>query len=81
MTAKVPHTMTESAAFLDANCIAGPFVLGQHLSIADCYLYVVCTWLPGDKVDLAPFARIRAHMETMQARDSVKVMHTEGLLR
>ena len=80
MAAKVPRTMTESATFVEENCIAGPFVLGAHFSIADCYLYVVCTWLPGDGVDLAPFPRIRAFMAAMEDRHSIAVMHTRGLL-
>ncbi|WP_299694371.1 glutathione S-transferase family protein [uncultured Tateyamaria sp.] len=81
MAAKVPQTMTESATFVEENCIAAPFVLGAHLSIADCYLYVVCTWLPGDGVDLAPFPRIRGFMDTMSARHSIDVMRAKGLLR
>ncbi|WP_415922737.1 glutathione S-transferase family protein [Tateyamaria sp. SN6-1] len=81
MTAKVPQTMRDSAAFVEEACIAGPYVLGAHFSIADCYLYLVCTWLPGDGVDLAPFPRIRAFMETMETRHSIEVMRAKGLLR
>ena len=80
MTAKVPETMTESARFVEDNCIAGPFVLGAHFSIADCYLYTVCRWLPGDGVDLAPFPRIRAFMAEMEKRHSIEVMQSKGLL-
>ena len=80
MAAKVPHTMAENATFVEENCIAGRFVLGAHVSIADCYLYVVCTWLPGDGVDLAPFPRMRAFMAAMEDRHSIEVMHAKGLL-
>ena len=80
MAAKVPQTMTESATYVEENCITGPYVLGAHFSIADCYLYLVCTWLPGDGVDLAPFPRIRAFMDAMEARHSIEVMRTKGLL-
>ena len=81
MAAKVPQTMTQSATFVEENCIAGPFVLGAHISIADFYLYMVCTWLPGDGVDLTPFPRIRAFMDTMQSRHSIEVMRAKGLLK
>ena len=81
MAAKVPETMAESARFVEENCIAGPFVLGHHFSIADCYLYLVCSWLPGDGVDLTPFPRIRAFMAEMGARHSIEVMRTKGLLK
>ena len=81
MAAKVPQTMAESAAFVEDSCLAGPFVLGAHFSIADCYLYLVCTWLPGDGVDLGPYPRIRAFMEAMEQRHSIEVMRAKGLLR
>jgi len=80
MTAKVPETMTASAQFVEEHCIEGPFVIGTHISIADFYLYVVCTWLPGDGVDLAPFPKIRAFMTEMEGRHSIEVMRTKGLL-
>ncbi len=81
MAAKVPQTMADSAAFVEENCIAGPFVLGTHISIADCYLYMVCSWLPGDGVDLAPFPRIRAFAAAMDARHSIEVVRAKGLLK
>lgn len=80
MAAKVPETMAASAAFVEAECIAGPYVLGRHISIADCYLFVVCGWLPGDGVDLAPYPRIRAFMDTMEARPSVQAVRAKGML-
>lgn len=80
MTAKVPETMTASAAFVEAECLHGPYVLGEHFSIADCYLFVVCNWLPGDGVDLAPFPKIRAFMKAMEARHSVQTVRANGML-
>ncbi|WP_420011308.1 glutathione S-transferase family protein [Tateyamaria sp.] len=80
MTAKVPETMTASATFVEAGCIRGTYVLGDHFSIADCYLFVVCNWLPGDGVDLAPFPKIRAFMDAMEARHSVQTVRANGML-
>ena len=80
MPAKVPQTMTDSARYIEENALAGPFVLGAHICIADFYLFTVCTWLPGDGVDLAPFPRIRAFMAEMETRHSVEVMRAKGLL-
>ena len=39
-------------------CLAGDFVLGDSLSIADPYLFVVCNWLEGDGVTLSDFPAI-----------------------
>ena len=80
MTAKVPQTMAESAAFVEANCLRGPFVLGNTPSLADPYLFTVCNWLPGDQVDLTPFPKIRAFMAQMQARPSVQKAIADGML-
>ena len=80
MRAKVPETMTVSAAHLDSHCIAGPYVLGDRPSLADAYLFVVASWMPGDGVDVAAFPKLSALLAAMEARDSVKKVRAEGLL-
>ncbi|MCG6557930.1 glutathione S-transferase family protein [Ruegeria sp. 1NDH52C] len=80
MTAKVPETMTASATYVETNGLRGPFVLGEAVSIADCYLYVVTGWLEGDGVDLEPFPTIRAFRAAMEARASVQAVKAAGLL-
>lgn len=80
MRAKVTETMTASAAHIEAHCIAEPFVLGETFSLADIYLFTVCTWMPGDKVDLAAFPKLSAFMDQMEARASVKKVRASGLL-
>ncbi|WP_299749264.1 glutathione S-transferase family protein [uncultured Tateyamaria sp.] len=81
MTAKVPETMTASAQFVEDECLTDPFILDDRFTIADAYLFMVCSWLPGDGVDLAPFPKIRAFMEAMGARDSVKTIRAKGMMR
>lgn len=80
MSAKVPRTMTESAAYVETHCIKGPYVLGDAPCIADAYLFVVCNWLPGDGVDLAPFPRLRAFLDAMNARPGVIAVRARGML-
>lgn len=80
MTAKVPETMTASAAYIEAHALRAPFVTGRDLSLADPYLFQVCTWLPGDGVDLTPFPRLQAFMAAMERRDSVRAVRASGLL-
>ncbi len=79
MTAKVPQTMTESCRFIEENALAGPFVMGETLTIADPYLYTVCSWLEGDGVDVSAFPKILAFRVAMQARPSVKLAHEAGM--
>lgn len=80
MKAKVPQTMTASCEYVVANGLRGPFVLGEHVSLADCYLYVVCTWLEGDGVKLDDFPKIQKFMTAMEQRASVQAVYAKGML-
>ena len=80
MTAKVPETMAASAAYISENGLKGPFVLGDEISIADCYLFVVCSWLEGDGVSVADYPKIRDFMATMDQRPSVRAVRAKGML-
>lgn len=80
MAAKVSRTMTDSATHVETCGLKGPFVLGDRFSLADPYLYVVCTWLSGDGVDLADFPKIRAFMAAMEQRPSLRAVAEQGML-
>ena len=80
MAAKVPQTMADSAGFVEAECLTGPFVLGDTLCIADAYLFVVCNWLTCAGVDLHPFPKLRAFLAAMEARPSVQTVRANGML-
>ena len=80
MTAKVPETMTACAAYVEAECLRGDYVLGDVFSVADPYLFTICNWLAGDGVNMATFPVIRAYLERMEARDSVKAIYAKGML-
>ncbi|MEM1301036.1 MAG: glutathione S-transferase family protein [Pseudomonadota bacterium] len=77
MTAKVSETMTTSCAYVESK-ITGPFVLGDALTLADPYLFTLCTWLEGDGVDVARFPKITAFRAAMEARASVAKARREG---
>ncbi|MEM6306875.1 MAG: glutathione S-transferase family protein [Pseudomonadota bacterium] len=79
MTAKVPQTMTDSCTYVE-DFIAGPFVLGDQISLADAYLYAVSCWLDGDGVDLQAFPKITAFRAHFAARPSVTHMMQKGIL-
>ena len=80
MTAKVPETMAASAAFVEAECLRGDFVVGDAISLADPYLFVVCNWLEGDGVAVSDYPKIAAFLERMQARVSVQAVMAKGIL-
>lgn len=80
MRAKVTETMTASCDYVEANCLRGPFVLGDQFSLADPYLYVVCSWLEGDGVDVSAFAKITAFRAAMENRASVQSVKAQGMI-
>jgi glutathione S-transferase len=58
----------------------GPYLFGEHLTIADAYLFTVTTWARIAKVDLTRFPHLHAFQERMAARPAVRAaMAAEGL--
>ena len=80
MRAKVTQTMAASCAYLEEGGVQGPFVLGAQISLADLYLYVVCSWLKGDGVTIDDYPRLAAQYRVMEARASVKAVRAQGWL-
>ncbi|WP_299640002.1 glutathione S-transferase family protein [uncultured Ruegeria sp.] len=80
MKDKVAQTMTASCTYISSNGLRGPFVLGEAFSLADAYLFVVCSWLEGDGVDVSAFSKIVAFREAMEARPSVQAVRAAGML-
>jgi glutathione S-transferase len=80
MAAKVPQTMTACATYVETECLTGPFISGDTVTIGDCYLYAVCSWLVGDGVDMTKQPKINAFLSAMEARDSVKTARKAGVI-
>lgn len=80
MRAKVSENMADCAHYVQTDCLRGDYVLGDAISIADPYLFMVCNWLSGDGVDLADFPQVAAFLARMEARDSVKAVRAAGML-
>ncbi|MFK7940500.1 MAG: glutathione S-transferase family protein [Roseovarius sp.] len=80
MTAKVPETMGASCAFVEDTCALSPFVMGEAITIADPWLFTICTWLAGDGVDITAYPKLSAHHDMMNARPSVVAVRALGLI-
>ncbi len=72
MKAKVQQNMTDCAAIIEHEYLAGPWVLGAAFSIGDCYLHVITNWMLGDGVDLKQFPKLTTHHEAMLKRPAVQ---------
>ena len=80
MAQKTPQTMAESCRFIEDHALQGPYVMGDEISLADCYLYIVSTWLEGDGVTVSDFPKISAFRELMNRRASVIAAREMGML-
>jgi glutathione S-transferase len=50
----------------------GPFLMGEHFTAADAYLFTIIGWSAFAKVDLSAFPALRAFMERVGARPGVR---------
>lgn len=80
MRSLVARNMAASCTYLEENVGFGPFVCGRDVTLADAYLYVVCTWLAGDGVAIADYPQLAAHHAAMGARASVLAVRAKGWL-
>ena len=67
MAAKVPETMAACCDYVENHVLTGPFILGDRLCVADCYLYTISTWLEGDDVDITAFPKLAAFRDMYPA--------------
>ncbi len=69
---KVPRNMSENFALIETEYLKGPWVMGEQFTVADCYLYIISTWLEGDGVDTSHLPRVMDHRTRMAARPAVQ---------
>lgn len=80
MTQKVPQTMTDCCDHLETTLRLSPFAIGDAMTCADPYLFMVVSWAPGDGVDMSAFPRLSSYMAMMSARDSIRALTVRGFL-
>ena len=79
MKAKVPETMAVSCGYIEG-LIVGPFLFGEHVTLADAWFYTVSCWLEGDGVDITRFPKLAAFREKMDLRPSVQAVRRMGMI-
>jgi glutathione S-transferase len=59
-----------------------PYLMGDHFTVADAYLFVVMNWSNVVGFDLGPFPKIKEYMARIAARPAVQAaLKAEGLLK
>jgi glutathione S-transferase len=71
MQRKVPQTVGECFALIEAVMFAGPWVMGDAYTVCDPYLFTLAQWLAGDGVDIARFPKVADHSRRMSERPAV----------
>ena len=67
--------------WLDGELAGKQYLMGEHFSVGDCYLFAVTRWAKPLSVDIAAFSNVMAHHERVAARPAVQeALKVEGLL-
>jgi glutathione S-transferase len=74
--------LAQRFAYLDQSLATGPYLTGQHFTIADAYLFTVVSWANYHAVDLTPYTHLRAFLDRVAKRPKVQeALAAEGLLK
>jgi glutathione S-transferase len=69
-------------AHVDKHLAGKNYLMGDALTVADAYLFVVTNWTVPTKIDLTPYPNILAFRKRMSERPAVQAaMKAEGLLK
>jgi glutathione S-transferase len=72
MKRKGPEVVGDCFAIIDAEMLAGPWVLGERYSVADAYLFTLANWLERDGLDRSRFPKVEDHWRRMRERPAVQ---------
>jgi glutathione S-transferase len=68
--------------WLDGELKGKDYLMGDHFTVADGYLFTVTNWTKPTGVDISPFANLQAWHARVGARPAVQeAMKTEGLVK
>ena len=75
------ENLAKRLALLDKALAGKQYLMGNAFTAADAYAFTILRWSPFTKVDLSPYANIKAFMARMEARPKVQqTLKEEGLL-
>jgi glutathione S-transferase len=83
-----PETRSEKIAYLnkryaliEQQLTSHKFLMGDHFTAADAYLFTLTSWADHLKVDLSQFPKVQAFQKTVSARRAVQdALRAEGLI-
>jgi glutathione S-transferase len=74
--------LAERLQWVDGQLEGKAFLMGEHFSVADAYLFTVSNWAKPMAIELSPLKNLLAWRERVAARPAVQeAMKAEGLLK
>jgi glutathione S-transferase len=74
--------LLQRLGWVDSQLADKPYLMGEHFTVADAYLFTVANWHKPTNVDISGLANLAAYRERVAARPAVQAaMKTEGLLK
>jgi glutathione S-transferase len=76
------NLLAKRFAYVETQLANKPYLMGDHFTVADAYLFVVANWSDHAGFDLSPFPKLKEYMARVAARPAVQAaMKAEGLLK
>jgi glutathione S-transferase len=72
MQRKVPQSVGACYDLIERDMLKGPWVMGEHYTICDPYLFTLAQWLEDDGVDPQRIPRIIDHRRRVAERAAVR---------
>lgn len=72
MQRKVPESVGEAFGQIEDEMGNGPWVMGEHYTICDPYLFTLSQWLESDGVDITRLPKVHAFRSRMAERPAVR---------
>lgn len=67
MKRKVPQNIGDCFELIEQHLFKGPWVMGEHFTVCDPYLFTLAGWMKADGVEMARFPRVADHHARMAA--------------
>lgn len=72
MQKKVPDSVGSAWQIVEDRLFRGPWVMGEHYSVADPYMFTMAEWIESDGLEASRFPKVAEHRARMKERPSVQ---------
>jgi glutathione S-transferase len=74
--------LSKRLGYVETQLANEPYLMGDHFTVADAYMFVVVGWSNHVSFDLSPFPKLKEYLTRIATRPAVQAaMKAEGLLK